>query len=90
MWSGLNDQLIKMPMALTAEKLGEKFGITRQQCDEVRLLRCRSLACILQKERERERRKRDKQRMRERERESTYYVIRYVYAWCVICYIEAS
>jgi acetyl-CoA acetyltransferase len=35
MWSGLNDQLIKMPMALTAEKLGEKFGITRQECDDV-------------------------------------------------------
>jgi len=37
LWSALNDQLIKMPMALTAEKLGEQFGITRAQCDEYAL-----------------------------------------------------
>jgi acetyl-CoA acyltransferase 2 len=37
LWSALNDQHIKMPMALTAEKLGEKFGLTRQQCDEYAL-----------------------------------------------------
>ncbi|KAJ1473449.1 acetyl-CoA acyltransferase 2, partial [Baffinella frigidus] len=37
LWSALNDQLIKMPMALTAEKLGEQFGITREQCDEYAL-----------------------------------------------------
>mmetsp|Transcript_41997 Transcript_41997/g.65655 ORF Transcript_41997/g.65655 Transcript_41997/m.65655 type:complete len:380 (+) Transcript_41997:152-1291(+) len=34
LWSALNDQYVKMPMALTAEKLGEQFGISRQQCDE--------------------------------------------------------
>eukprot|EP00286_Rhodomonas_abbreviata_P029603 CAMPEP_0181313078 /NCGR_PEP_ID=MMETSP1101-20121128/14053_1 /TAXON_ID=46948 /ORGANISM="Rhodomonas abbreviata, Strain Caron Lab Isolate" /LENGTH=400 /DNA_ID=CAMNT_0023420001 /DNA_START=60 /DNA_END=1262 /DNA_ORIENTATION=- len=33
LWSALNDQHIKMPMALTAEKLGEQCGITREACD---------------------------------------------------------
>jgi acetyl-CoA acyltransferase 2 len=33
LWSALNDQHIKMPMALTAEKVGEKLGITREACD---------------------------------------------------------
>lgn len=33
LWSALNDQHVKMPMALTAEKVGEKCGITREQCD---------------------------------------------------------
>uniref|UniRef100_A0A6U2D097 Uncharacterized protein n=2 Tax=Hemiselmis andersenii TaxID=464988 RepID=A0A6U2D097_HEMAN len=37
LWSALNDQHIKMPMALTAEKVGEKMGIQRQECDEYAL-----------------------------------------------------
>ncbi len=32
--SSLTDAYAKMPMAMTAENLGEKFGITREQCDE--------------------------------------------------------
>lgn len=34
LWAGLTDSYIKLPMGLTAEKLGEKYGITREQCDE--------------------------------------------------------
>jgi len=34
LWQGLIDQHIKMPMGITAENLAEKYGITRQQCDE--------------------------------------------------------
>lgn len=34
LWAGLTDSLYKMPMGMTAEKLGEKYGITREQCDE--------------------------------------------------------
>mmetsp|Transcript_15119 Transcript_15119/g.29830 ORF Transcript_15119/g.29830 Transcript_15119/m.29830 type:complete len:400 (-) Transcript_15119:362-1561(-) len=37
LWSALNDQHIKMPMALTAEKVGEKMGINRVECDEYAL-----------------------------------------------------
>lgn len=37
LWSALNDQHIKMPMALTAEKVGEKMGITRKECDDYAL-----------------------------------------------------
>jgi len=33
LWSGLEDQHIKMPMAITAENLAELHGITREQCD---------------------------------------------------------
>ena len=33
LWSSLNDSHVKMPMALTAEKLGAQYGITRDQCD---------------------------------------------------------
>eukprot|EP01134_Creolimax_fragrantissima_P000754 CFRG0754T1 len=34
LWAGLTDSYCKLPMALTAENLAEKYGITRQQCDE--------------------------------------------------------
>lgn len=37
LWEGLTDQLIKTPMGITAENLGAKYGITRQQCDEYSL-----------------------------------------------------
>mmetsp|Transcript_25827 Transcript_25827/g.61242 ORF Transcript_25827/g.61242 Transcript_25827/m.61242 type:complete len:401 (-) Transcript_25827:102-1304(-) len=33
LWSALNDQYVKLPMALTAEKVGEQCGITREACD---------------------------------------------------------
>lgn len=33
MTSALTDAYAKMPMAITAENLGEKYGITREQCD---------------------------------------------------------
>ncbi|KYG67061.1 beta-ketoadipyl CoA thiolase [Bdellovibrio bacteriovorus] len=34
MTSALTDAYAKMPMAITAENLGEKYGITREQCDK--------------------------------------------------------
>jgi len=34
LWAGLTDSHVKLPMGLTAEKLGAQYGITRQQCDE--------------------------------------------------------
>lgn len=34
LWQGLIDQQIKMPMGITAENLGEKYKITRQEADE--------------------------------------------------------
>lgn len=37
LWSSLTDSYAKLPMALTAEKLAEQYGITRQQCDEFAL-----------------------------------------------------
>lgn len=36
--SSLTDQYAGIPMAITAENLGEKYGITRAQCDEFSLL----------------------------------------------------
>ena len=33
LWAGLTDNHIKLPMAITAENLAEKYGITREQCD---------------------------------------------------------
>lgn len=33
LWAGLTDTHVKLPMGLTAEKLGEQYGITRDQCD---------------------------------------------------------
>lgn len=37
MTSALTDAYTKTPMAITAENLGEKYGITRDQCDEYSL-----------------------------------------------------
>ena len=34
LWSSLTDSYAKLPMALTAEKLGEKYGLTREDCDK--------------------------------------------------------
>jgi acetyl-CoA acyltransferase 2 len=35
LWAGLSDSYCKMPMALTAEKLAEQYGISREMCDEL-------------------------------------------------------
>jgi len=37
LWAGLTDTYAKMPMGLTAEKLAEKYNITRADCDEYAL-----------------------------------------------------
>lgn len=37
LWAGLTDSLYKTPMGITAEKLGEKYGITREECDQFAL-----------------------------------------------------
>ena len=37
LWSALTDSYCKTPMAVTAENLAQKYGITRQQCDEYAL-----------------------------------------------------
>lgn len=37
LWTGLTDTYCKLPMALTAEKLGEQYAITRAQVDEFSL-----------------------------------------------------
>lgn len=37
LWAGLTDTYCKLPMALTAEKLAEKFSITRDMVDEYAL-----------------------------------------------------
>ena len=37
LWAGLTDTYAKLAMGLTAEKLGAKYGITREQCDEFAL-----------------------------------------------------
>lgn len=34
LWAGLTDSYVKLPMGITAEKLGAQYGITRQECDE--------------------------------------------------------
>lgn len=34
LWAGLTDSYCKLPMALTAEKLGEKYNVTRAKTDE--------------------------------------------------------
>jgi acetyl-CoA acyltransferase 2 len=34
LWTSLTDQLIQLPMGMTAEKLGELYGVTREECDE--------------------------------------------------------
>ncbi len=38
LWASLSDSYVNMPMGLTAEKLGEKFNLTRQEVDEYALL----------------------------------------------------
>lgn len=38
MTSALTDTYAGIPMAITAENLGEKYGITRQECDEYSIL----------------------------------------------------
>jgi acetyl-CoA C-acetyltransferase/acetyl-CoA acyltransferase 2 len=37
LWSALTDSYCNTPMAITAENLAQKYGITRQQCDEFAL-----------------------------------------------------
>ncbi|XP_064384573.1 3-ketoacyl-CoA thiolase, mitochondrial-like [Halichondria panicea] len=37
LWASLTDSYVKLPMALTAEKLAEQYGITREQCDQFAL-----------------------------------------------------
>ncbi|XP_065902765.1 3-ketoacyl-CoA thiolase, mitochondrial-like isoform X1 [Dysidea avara] len=37
LWSSLKDSYCKLPMALTAEKLADKYGITREDCDRFAL-----------------------------------------------------
>lgn len=34
LWTGLTDTHCGLPMALTAEKLGEQFSVTREECDK--------------------------------------------------------
>lgn len=34
LWAGLTDTYAGLPMGMTAEKLGAKYNITREQCDE--------------------------------------------------------
>jgi acetyl-CoA acyltransferase 2 len=34
LWAGLTDSYVKLPMGITAEKLGAQYGVTRQDCDE--------------------------------------------------------
>ncbi|MEO6419195.1 MAG: acetyl-CoA C-acyltransferase, partial [Polyangiaceae bacterium] len=38
LWSALTDSYNKMPMAVTAENLAEKYGISRVACDEYALM----------------------------------------------------
>ena len=33
LWASLEDQHIKMPMAITAENLAEQHGLSREECD---------------------------------------------------------
>ena len=37
LWGGLTDSYVQLPMGLTAEKLGAKYGITRLDADELAL-----------------------------------------------------
>lgn len=37
LWAGLTDVYAKLPMGLTAEKLGEQYKITREECDVLAL-----------------------------------------------------
>ena len=38
MWAVLSDSHVKLPMGVTAEKLAEKYDISREQCDEFALM----------------------------------------------------
>ncbi|MBI2391623.1 MAG: acetyl-CoA C-acetyltransferase [Deltaproteobacteria bacterium] len=38
LWSALTDSYTKLPMAITAENLAEKYGISRDDCDEYALV----------------------------------------------------
>jgi len=38
LWAALTDSYCNLPMALTAENLAQKYGITRAQCDEYALM----------------------------------------------------
>src|SRR5262249_4047594 len=37
LWAGLTDSYVGMPMAITAENLAEKYGISREECDSYAL-----------------------------------------------------
>lgn len=37
LWAALTDSYCNLPMGITAEKLADKYGITRAQCDEFAL-----------------------------------------------------
>lgn len=37
LWSGLTDSYCKLPMAITAENLAEKYNISREDCDQFAL-----------------------------------------------------
>jgi acetyl-CoA C-acetyltransferase/acetyl-CoA acyltransferase 2 len=37
LWSALTDSFCNLPMAITAENLAQKYGITRAECDELAL-----------------------------------------------------
>lgn len=37
LWEGLTDQHIKTPMGVTAERLGEKYHVSRHEADEFAL-----------------------------------------------------
>lgn len=37
LWVGLTDTFCRLPMALTAEKLGEQFNVTREEVDNFAL-----------------------------------------------------
>ena len=37
LWSGLTDSYCKLPMAITAENLAEKYNISREDCDRFAL-----------------------------------------------------
>jgi len=37
LWSGLTDSYAQMPMGITAENLGKKYGVSRLDCDELAL-----------------------------------------------------
>ncbi len=37
LWTGLTDSYCKLPMGLTAEKLGAQFKLTRKEVDEFAL-----------------------------------------------------